>query len=419
MLYPFLPRQPQSVFDEARRLTAMSLEAYADSCVTIAERMMLWGRPSALHYPEQQGEAQMMVVEKVEAAMAGSAAALSASLALGAEAMSGRLHPLDLAGRALAVINAGFAPAHDRVGFNARRLTRVTAPAAPALHLSAATKGAEAFIIPATDGYPLGALLYEPAGTVTGTVIIAPATAVKQSFYRQFAAFLVGEGKRVISFDYRGIGASKPERLRGFKADMLDWADKDFAAVVDYAATRYPDSPLALVGHSFGGHAIGFQGDNRIQRAVTVASGLADMGRHYQGLSTPRAFRPVVKLAAPALGAALGYFPSRLFGLGESMPSGVMKQWGGWCFTPGYCFGDPKAEADTRFARYTGAITAYAFADDTYITPAAVEDFLARFTNAKPHYVLIAPQEGQEIGHFGFFRRKTGGALWAQVAALL
>jgi predicted alpha/beta hydrolase len=281
--------------------------------------------------------------------------------------------------------------------------------------LSAETLRSEAITIPATDGYPLGALLYEPSGNARATVIMAAATAVRQSYYREFCRFLVGEGYRVVSFDYRGIGTSKPKVLRGFAATMLDWADKDFAGAVDHLAQRFAAVPLRLVGHSFGGHAIGFHGDNRIDRVVTIATGLADMTRHYAGLKTARQFRLAVKVFAPLSHAMVGYFPSRLFGLGEPLPSGVLRQWGKWCFTPGYCFGDPAVGATARFSGYTGDISAFAFADDDYVPPAAVEDFLSRFVNAQRSYTLITPNSGEEIGHFGFFRKAIGGALWPKL----
>lgn len=113
----------RALIDEASRLSTMTLEALNDATVTIAARSFLWMQPAALHFPEQQGEAQLMVVEKVEAVIAGAGAALSASLSVGLEAMSGRLNPFDSPARSLAILNASFAPAHERVGANARRLT--------------------------------------------------------------------------------------------------------------------------------------------------------------------------------------------------------------------------------------------------------------------------------------------------------
>jgi len=48
----------------------------------------------------------------------------------------------------------------------------------------------ETLIIPATDGYPLAASIFEPDGPARSTVVIQSATAVKRRFYAEYAADL-------------------------------------------------------------------------------------------------------------------------------------------------------------------------------------------------------------------------------------
>jgi predicted alpha/beta hydrolase len=50
--------------------------------------------------------------------------------------------------------------------------------------------------------------------------------------YRHFAAFLAQAGMPTFTYDYRGIGLSRPPGLRGFDAAVEDWAEYDCAAGV-------------------------------------------------------------------------------------------------------------------------------------------------------------------------------------------
>src|SRR5687767_1550805 len=86
----------------------------------------------------------------------------------------------------------------------------------------------------ASDGVTLGATLFTPvtpAGLSRGTVIIHSATAVPQRYYHRFARYAAQAiGARVLTYDYRGIGKSRPRSLRGFHASLTAWARLDAAA---------------------------------------------------------------------------------------------------------------------------------------------------------------------------------------------
>jgi predicted alpha/beta hydrolase len=72
-------------------------------------------------------------------------------------------------------------------------------------------------------------------------------------YYHYYARFLAEEGFAVITYDYRGIGASRPASLRGSRLRWRDWGELDFDAVVTWARTRDSNGLLAVVGHSIGG----------------------------------------------------------------------------------------------------------------------------------------------------------------------
>ncbi len=77
---------------------------------------------------------------------------------------------------------------------------------------------ASAVTIPARDGYPLGATLHLPCQVPFGLVLVHAATAVPARYYAPFAAALAGRGLAALTYDYRGIGASRPPKLRGCRS---------------------------------------------------------------------------------------------------------------------------------------------------------------------------------------------------------
>ena len=62
---------------------------------------------------------------------------------------------------------------------------------------------------------------FSARSTAHGTVVIGPAMGVPQVYYADFARWLSHQGWQVVTFDYRGSGASTPTTphrgLRGFQ----------------------------------------------------------------------------------------------------------------------------------------------------------------------------------------------------------
>ncbi|MBN8944329.1 MAG: alpha/beta fold hydrolase [Rhizobiales bacterium] len=277
----------------------------------------------------------------------------------------------------------------------------------------------ETVTIAARDGLRLAATVFEPAGAARSTVIVQAATAVPQGFYAAFAHHLAGLGRRVVTFDYRGIGGSRPATLRGFRASMLDWADLDARAVADHAAATWPDRPLGLVGHSFGGQAFGLAPHPRVTHAVGIAAQIGDMRLFAPAVA--RRIRFLSRYAAPALIPLAGHFPAGWFGMGENMPGDVFRQWTRWCLTPGYFFGDPAVDAAGRFAGVKAPIHLLGFDDDPFGPKAAIEGLAKGFPAglATTEFIAAGTVPGGKIGHFGFFRASTGRLFWDGVDARL
>ncbi|HMJ14611.1 MAG TPA: alpha/beta fold hydrolase, partial [Polyangiaceae bacterium] len=130
---------------------------------------------------------------------------------------------------------------------------------------------AEPIRLETADGHELAGTLYaSQAVSPLGTVIINSATAAPQVFYRRYAQYLARSGARVLTYDYRGIGQSRPESLRGFAATLSDWAEYDARAAFQFVSAEFPNSPLAFVGHSFGGQLIGLVDEVRSAKAAVL-----------------------------------------------------------------------------------------------------------------------------------------------------
>ena len=88
-----------------------------------------------------------------------------------------------------------------------------------------------------------------PITGAKGTIVIVHGLGEHVARYAHVAAFLNGEGWRVVGFDQRGHGASEGARGRLRRVDDLL---VDLAQVLDAARADYP-GPVVLLGHSMGG----------------------------------------------------------------------------------------------------------------------------------------------------------------------
>ena len=188
---------------------------------------------------------------------------------------------------------------------------------------------------------------------------------VSYRYYAAFASFVATRGCVVVVFDYRGICDSRPSSgLRGFRADLQDWAREDIAGVIDWARRRYPATPLAAVAHSVGGQLLGLAPNVEEFPAVLALGAQSGYWRHWSGLWKLRVF-VLWHLAIPLVTPLFGYFPSRLFGLGRNIPAGVAQEWAHWGRHPDYVVGRVNDEERRRYEGYSGRIRALTAIDDT------------------------------------------------------
>ena len=89
-------------------------------------------------------------------------------------------------------------------------------------------RAAQPVHIPASDGYGLSGHFWQGVASASSpmprqVVVINPATSVAARYYHRFAHFLQQQGMDVLTYDYRGIGLSRPASLRGFEAGWMMW----------------------------------------------------------------------------------------------------------------------------------------------------------------------------------------------------
>lgn len=265
--------------------------------------------------------------------------------------------------------------------------------------------------IPARDGYPLAATEFPPHQDTDKVVVINSATAVPRRFYRHFATALANAGYRVLTYDYRGIGGSRPKSLRGFEARARDWFQQDMAGVVDWVLAEWQPARLFFVGHSFGGQTAGLLDNAEAVDGMVTLSAQSGNWR-MQGGEQKLVVLLHTWLTLPLVTRLVGYMPWSYLGAGEDLPAGVASEWAGWCRHADYILGDDSLPLE-RYQDFTAPVLAYSIGDDKWGTPRSVDAMMRAYPNLERRH--IDPDEAgiDSIGHVGYFR-PASKVLWAE-----
>ena len=277
----------------------------------------------------------------------------------------------------------------------------------------------ETLVISAADGARITLRVFEPKGAVCGNVVVGGAIGVRQDYYAPFAQWLAGRGWRVTTFDYRGSGYSVPDTphggLRGFKADLFDWA-RDYEAVVEHAHAALPAHALYLLGHSLGAQLPGLlRNSHKVSGLLSVAAGSG-----YWRENAPQLKRVVLSfwlILVPLATRLCGYFPGKRLRTVGDLPAGVIYQWRKWCFNKRYCVGAEGDAVRQRYASVQFPVLALSVTDDELMTLRGTQSLLALYENAPCELQSIAPADLllRRIGHFGPFRSEHETLLWPRL----
>jgi predicted alpha/beta hydrolase len=254
-------------------------------------------------------------------------------------------------------------------------------------------------------------------------VLIGGAMGVKQDYYAPFAEWLAEQGFAVMTFDYRGMGDSRPSAqatsLRGFDADLFSWA-RDYDSAIDALRGRAPGVPLYLIGHSLGAQLPGLLRNRaNIAGLLSVAAGSG-----YWRDNAPQLKRTVLYFwhaLVPLATGLFGYFPGKRLRKVGDLPRGVILQWRRWCLDPRYHVGAEGAAVREQFEQVRFPVVALSITDDELMTERGTQVLVDCYANAPRRVERIAPADVKvnRIGHFGFFRDQFQSSLWARSVALL
>jgi len=246
-----------------------------------------------------------------------------------------------------------------------------------------------------------------------GSVVINPATGVAARYYHYYARFLAEHGFDVLTYDYRGIGLSRPDRLRGCGYRWRDWGEQDFDAALLFMESRRPGRALLVVGHSIGGFLPGVSahaGD--IIRMLAVGAQYGNP-RDYAAAHRWRLFLKW-HVIMPAASLLFGYFPGRRLGWLEDLPKDVSLD---WAFQRGWKDPHPESErtaAFNRFDSFRAPILSLTVSDDEIATVQAVRRGLSHYRNAEVEEVRLTPGDigFPRVGHFDLFHARHATGFW-------
>lgn len=263
----------------------------------------------------------------------------------------------------------------------------------------------EKLIITTQDHISLAAHIFEPEQSNGKLLLINSATGVKQQVYFSFANYFSEKGFTVITYDYRGIGLSKPQHMKGFDASMRIWGSVDYKALTDYIKIKFSEYKKYCLGHSVGALILGMNKDSDLfKEFIFVGTQNAFVG-HLKLRTKVEAYLGF-GIAQPLTTGLLGYFPAHWFGLGESLPKNCAYDWRTLILNR-KSTNRLLEKIDDYSKNLTQKVFVIRAEDDIWLTEKGVKSLLNdTYPNLRPTYRLVKTSESakKEIGHVNFFR---------------
>ncbi|MFB2771440.1 alpha/beta fold hydrolase [Pelatocladus sp. BLCC-F211] len=275
----------------------------------------------------------------------------------------------------------------------------------------------ETLTIVAADGRKLSARWWAGINASKYSVVFIPALAAPQGYLRWFAAYLAAQGWGVLTFDYRGIGASKDAQF-DFTVTLDDWVNLDITASVAEVRRRTGTQFLGVIAHSVGGQLLGQSPVREYIDGALLISAQRGVPKLFQGMARMRTH--YAYMVFPLLIRIFGYLPVTKYTLPQACPNQVLLQWIRWGRIG--VFTDVNGEnVEPRFADYKSPLITITISDDDYAPGAAVEALARLYVKATVRHEIISPQNYglEKMGHFGFFHRRAPQKLWSQVEGWL
>ena len=262
----------------------------------------------------------------------------------------------------------------------------------------------------------LFATIFHPEIPNFKLILINSATGVKQQVNFKLAQYLSNKGFTVITYDYIGIGLSKPNDLKNCKSSMRTWGQEDYKCITSYLKLNFENFEKYLIGHSVGALIVGMNEDSIIfKKIIFIATQKAFVGHlnfkikifAYLGFGILQPFTTKI----------FGYFPAHQFGLGESVPAKVAKDWRILILNRNSTNAVLEKCKINISNKLTQKVLVLRAEDDNWLTNIGVENLLKEtFPKLKPEYQTLKISESpkKEIGHINFFRHYNE-SLWQKI----
>lgn len=267
------------------------------------------------------------------------------------------------------------------------------------------------------DGYPLGATIHRAGdqGSVQAVIVLSSAAGVQRKFYRHYAEYLAENGFTVITYDYRGVGDSRPDDLREMRATMQDWGRLDLAGVIDWMRNQLAPSRWLLIGHSAGGQMTGLASNNGDAAGLLLVASQSGYWRLWP-VSAQFRWLWLWYILLPVMTRLYGYTPTSKLNFGNDLPAGVGLEWAHWCRNPDFIVDAQGKAIREHFHAFRSPILAFSMEDDGNAPARAVDELLSYFGSKSKEHCHLRPAEigAEAIGHFGFFRPEFRDTLWRE-----
>lgn len=268
--------------------------------------------------------------------------------------------------------------------------------------------------IPARDQSPLAGTLFRPRNGGERGVIIGSAMGVRRGFYARYAMFLRQQGFTVLTFDYRGFGASADLDL--CRPALHEWGELDLPAAIDWLEERCA-AGVAVVAHSVSSQLLALADNNQRLKGIVLVAPQSGYWQLWDGFYRKILVAGAWYVGIPVLTRLFGKLPGWTFG-GADLPAEVAREWAAWGRRRDYIL---SYRRDTRqgFARMTAPLMVYGIADDAFAPRRAVDAIAGWYGSTSRERRTLIPEASAPIGHFGFFSRRLAAKAWQESAGWL
>jgi predicted alpha/beta hydrolase len=260
------------------------------------------------------------------------------------------------------------------------------------------------------DKVVIKATFFGTTAEAKASILLLPGVSISQSLYQPFAQYLAGQGYRVLTLDYRGIGESFTDQLQPHQMSLVAWAQLDAVTAFRYLQ-HLDEKPVLIFGHSFGGQTLCLADELGEAQGVVMVASQSGYWRHWQGMGRLKLWF-FWHCYLPFLSQLGAYTPSTPLFDGR-LPAGVASEWAKWGRHPEYLKGH-HVDVSRRLSVTRGGIIAYAFSDDEFAPPAAARALWQWFPRDCLQGYIMTPEDlgVSRVGHFSAFRPSFEGTLW-------